>query len=163
MFKNVSLNKTQVFIGAFTLILLSFMSIIFYQLISFEKEEEVVIPPVKTKAVGKTYRKEIALNVVSPTLSPQEPTPTEAVDSISPTENPITDLTPSPTLIAQAEEMSPTPTDIIVANLSPTQKLEQNSSPTPTPVKTLPKAGFFYYNILLFALGAFIIVISLVI
>ncbi len=177
MFKNLVLDKTQVLIGIFTLIILIFMGVIFYQLVNFGKEEEPVAPPVKTKAAGKTYRKEIALNIASsPTPSLEEPTPTQALETISPTEA----LSSSPTLIARnegvgggGEEMvstgepevsiTPTPSDIIVAKISPTQEAAQESSPTPTGVKSLPKAGYFYYNIFLFAIGAFIIVFSLVI
>ncbi len=152
-----------------SILILLVMGVITYQLINFGKEENNTSPQIRTRAAGKTYKKEIALNLnSSPSLEKvNTPTPTFV---LTPTEE-ITE--PSPTLLAQggveedfstsgAEfEGTPTPTDIIVAKISPTLA-EEGITATPTVVKSLPKTGYYYYNIFLFATGIFVIFFSLV-
>lgn len=163
-------KKQEVFILVGLIIILAVMAIVLYQLISFKTEEipEVTTPLIKTQAARKTYRKEMALNLTTPSPT-SEPSPTSS------------NLTPSPTLLAQASfedllstqeasltpsltpTITPTPTDIIIAKMSPSPENVNEETPTSTPVESLPKAGYSYYYLLLFAAGAFIIVFSLVI
>ena len=120
------------------------------------------------------------LNRISPTVDNKFLTPTLTISpvvtltpvsiTVSPTPTEEINLTPSPTLLAQADTGSfasasatLTPKDIVIAKVSPTQLKEISPSSSPTAVKKLPTAGYYYYNIFLFAVGAFIIVFSLVI
>lgn len=161
-------DKKEILAVVFSIFILVLVGIITYAFLNSD-EEKTTIPQVKTRAAGETYRKEIALNT---TQSAFESTPTEE-STPTPTQEIIPSEEPSPTLLAfeQEEEsfndefleLSPTPTDVVMAKISPTNEVQQEDNLSPTKIESLPKSGYFYYNIFLFAVGIFVIMLSLVI
>ena len=131
----------------------SFLSIIIgiiaYYLIA-PKKKDSTFSSVKTKAAGKTYRKEIALGL-SDLLTPpvEEPEDTFVEESIDDTAQEEAELP-----IAQAaQEEEPLE--------EPTSTPASTPTFTPTAIVTLPKTGSFYYNLFLFAIGTFVILFSM--
>lgn len=126
------------------------------------------INQIKVKAESKTYSRTLALNpannqnttpilTLTPTSTPTSPSPT-------PTYTPTPTLTPTPnntptSSISNEENVTPTPTEIILAYNTSTEEGITDQTPTATPVASLPESG----NILpsLMILGFFLIILMI--
>lgn len=119
------------------------MGAIFYistLLTSGDDNQTSAVAPRKTKAASITYSKLIALNQVTPEL-----TPTPPIEAL--TETP----TPTETVLAY---VNPTGTGLASSGASLTTTL------TPTRVKDLPDAGFIYNGLIIFAASMVLVFFS---
>ncbi len=121
-------------------------------LTSSDENKTSQVAPRKTKAANVTYSKLIALNQITPEITPT-PTSTETLASSETTET----LTETPT---------PTPTETVLAYANPS--VTGSASPgasltttlTPTKVKDLPDAGFVYNGLIIFAAAMVLVFFS---
>lgn len=129
----------------------------------------------KTKAAALTYRRVLALNYLTPTITTElllTPTSTPdfnpSPDDITLTPNPSVSpsLSLSPTIIVSPTQMgNPTPTEIILARANPSQTLYSTQSATTTitsaqKITGLPESGWIQYSLIMFAAATLIIFIS---
>jgi cytoskeletal protein RodZ len=115
-----------------------------------EEKTTSAVAPKKTKAQVATSEKFIALNQ----NSSSNPSPTSYLPTLTPTQTPTDNL---------VTEQTPTPTEIILAKAeTPTPLPSNNYYPSPTEVTTLPTSGTVHSILILFGVAAFFIFYSLV-
>lgn len=157
-------QKNNVLTIALVLVTLVLGGFSFYVATKISETQEVEPVRVETKAAEVTYKKELAINIVTPTITPR-PTSTIAptgiispTKAVSPTPSIKISLTPtgiqlvttplitqagSSNLIAQAMSPTSSPTGTI--------KVSSVSSTIKPVVKSLPAAGMFNTTLIIFA------------
>jgi len=114
-----------------------------------EEKTTSAVAPKKTKAQVATSEKFVALNQ----NSSSNPSPTSYLPTSTPTQTPSNNL---------VTEETPTPTEIILAKAeTPTPLPFDNYYLSPTEVTTLPKSGTLHSILILFGVAAFFIFYSL--
>lgn len=141
-----------------TVFLVGAIFVVFNSLMQEEKGRDFVpVATTQTKAAPVTYSKDV---VLLPTTVPAPTAETSAPSLAS---------SPTPVLVAKIEpslsvEITPTPTETIIAKVSvtpsPIQEATQSSELTAVPTKTavLPSAGSIQFPVLIFA-SAFLLII----
>jgi hypothetical protein len=160
------INPITFFLGIMIMILAGLSVFITLKL----KEERPATVPTRTKAADVTYRKLIALNVVTPELltpTIENSTPTTNIKEtgeeakLTSTPTPI-NLVTTPLLTSE-----PTTTELAYNNSSSntegaTEESEIKTSPTKETVKTLPRSGIYQVSLLIFFGALSLILVSFV-
>lgn len=149
--------KTLIFLTViiFSMFLIFYLTTILNNNQSESQKQTQNINQIKVKAESKTYSKTISLNTSSGNQI--TPTPTVIPTVISPTESPTPEVASN-----SEEEISPTPTEIILAYNTATEEEKAVSPTNQISPKLIPESGSVVPLLAIFSVSLFIILVSLI-